>query len=211
MVSEVLNIVTRSLWISGTATAISMCWSIPIAYYLARHRAESVVAISEGLVGIPTVLLGLLLYFLLSRSGPLGFLNLLYTPYAIIVGESILVTPLIISTSYRVLRYSIEVFEELALSLGASERQAAILAMKEALPGILSSFAMAFSRAVGELGIALMVGGNIEGYTRVMTTAIALEVARGSFELATMLGVVLVSITVSIAIAIRIVKRYSWV
>jgi len=206
--SEVVEIAIRSITISGFATLLASSWSIPIAYILAtRCRSELIISIVEAVVGIPTVLVGLLLYLLLSSSGPLGFLHMLYTPQAIVVGEAILITPLIISTSYRVLRNIVDTYGELALSLGASERQAMLLTLRESLPGILASTIMGFSRAIGELGIALIVGGNIRGYTRVLTTAIALEVSKGEFEKAVALGIVLVSITITISIVLKVLKR----
>ncbi|HIP65338.1 MAG TPA: ABC transporter permease subunit [Pyrodictium sp.] len=206
--SEVVEITIRSITVSGSATLLASSWSIPIAYILAtRCRSELVISVVEAVVGIPTVLIGLLLYLLLSSSGPLGFLHMLYTPQAIVVGEAILITPLIISTSYRVLRNVVDTYGELALTLGASERQAMLLTLRESLPGILASIIMGFSRAIGELGIALIVGGNIRGYTRVLTTAIALEVSKGEFEKAIALGTVLVVITITISIVLRLLKR----
>ena len=156
---------------------------------------------------MPTVLVGLLFYFLFSSQGPLGFLHLLYTPQAIIVGESVLITPLLVSTGYRVLRGAVETYGELALSLGATEGQALGLVVRESLPGLLGSLVMGFSRAIGELGVALLVGGNIRGYTRVLTTAIALEVSKGSFEKAVALGCVLVAIALGVAVAVRLASR----
>ncbi len=202
-------IILRTLWISGTAVTLSLLWSLPLAYLLSRKPglAKIMVPVFDALIGVPTVLIGLVLYMLFSSRGLLGFLGLLYTPYAIIIGEAILVTPLITSTTYHVLNNVINTYGELALTLGATDKQAMMVALREGLPGVLASTAMAFSRASGELGIALMVGGNIKGYTRVMTTAIALEVSRGEFESAVMLGVVLVVIVVSTSIAIRFLQR----
>ena len=207
---EVLEIAIRSITVSGLATFFASSWSIPFAYILAtRRESELIISIIEAVVGIPTVLVGLLLYFLLSSSGPLGFLHMLYTPQAIIMGEAILITPLIVSTSYRVLKNVVNTYGELALSLGASERQAMLLALRESLPGILASTIMGFSRAIGELGVALIVGGNIRGYTRVLTTAIALEVSKGEFEKAVALGTILVSIATTISIVLKVLKRLS--
>jgi tungstate transport system permease protein len=196
--------------VSGTATLLASVWSIPTSYVLTLKRRVGVVeAVIESLVGIPTVLLGLLLYILLSSSGPLAPLGikLLYTPQAIILGESILVTPLMISTSYRVLKNSVVMYSELALSLGASKTQVMTLVIKESLPGVVASIIMSFSRALGELGIAMMVGGNISGYTRVMTTAIALGVARGEFEEAIALGLVLMAIMVVISVTLKLINK----
>jgi tungstate transport system permease protein len=196
--------------VSGTATLLASVWSLPTSYVLTLKRRVGVVeAVIESLVGIPTVLLGLLLYLLLSSSGPLAPLGikLLYTPQAIILGESILVTPLMISTSYRVLKNSVVMYSELALSLGASKTQVMTLIVKESLPGVVASIIMSFSRALGELGIAMMVGGNISGYTRVMTTAIALGVVRGEFEEAIALGLVLMAIMVVISVTLKLINK----
>jgi tungstate transport system permease protein len=196
--------------VSGTATLLASVWSLPTSYVLTLKRRVGIVeAVIESLVGIPTVLLGLLLYILLSSSGPLAPLGikLLYTPQAIILGESILVTPLMISTSYRVLKNSVVMYGELALSLGASKTQVMTLIVKESLPGVVASIIMSFSRALGELGIAMMVGGNISGYTRVMTTAIALGVARGEFEEAIALGLVLMAIMVVISVTLKLINK----
>lgn len=206
--NEFVATILRSIYISGTATLLASMWSIPTAYVmLIRCRKIFIEAVIESLVGIPTVLLGLLLYLLLSSSGPLGFLDLLYTPTAIIIGESILVTPLIISTCYRSLKDVVNLYYELALSLGASRYQRLKLIFTQFTPNIVASVIMSFSRAVGELGIAVMVGGNIRGYTRVMTTAIALEVAKGNFEEAIALGLILLLIVISVSIVAKLLAR----
>ncbi|HDN75723.1 MAG TPA: ABC transporter permease subunit [Acidilobales archaeon] len=206
--AEVLEITIRSIMISGGAVLLSSTWSLPLAYITSiKVRGELIPSILEALIGMPTVLLGLLLYFLLSSQGPLGFMRMLYTPQAIILGQALLITPLIIATSYRILRYSIETYGELALSLGASKGQAMIIAFRESIPGLLASLTMAFSRAIGELGIALIVGGNIKGYTRVLTTAIALEVSKGDFEKAVSLGMMLLLIMVVLALTIKSIRR----
>ena len=209
MVDEVLDTILRSVMVSGVATVLASLWSIPLAYMLVFRggRAPIIEAVVETLVGIPTVVLGLLLYMMFSSSGPLGFLGLLYTPQAIIIGEAILITPLIISISYRSIRETAHLYYELALSIGANRFQRMRLVVSQSLPGIVASCITGFSRAMGELGVAMMVGGNIRGYTRVMTTAIALEVARGGFEEAIVLGLVLLLITVSISIAVKLLTR----
>ncbi len=208
--TELLETTFRSLYISGTATLLAGSWSIPLAYMLSsRPGLRPVSHVFESLVGVPTVLIGLLLYLLLSRQGPLGFLNLLYTPQAIIIGEAILVTPLLVGISYRVLSYSVNTYGELALSLGATERQAMGIAVSQALPGLIGALVMGFSRAIGELGVALLVGGNIKGYTRTITTTIALEVSQGELFDAVQLGVVLVSIMVVTSLTLRLVRGVS--
>lgn len=199
-----LDVTLRSLYISSTATLLASLWSIPLSYLIAEKRLKGLAAVFEALVGVPTVLIGLLLYLILSKQGPLGGLDLLYTPTAIIIGEAILVTPLIVGASHRILANAIETYGELALSLGASRLQAGLLAVRESIPGLATSLAMAFSRAVGELGVALLVGGNLKGYTRTLSTAIALEVSMGTFDNALKLGAVLLTLTLGVTILVRV-------
>ena len=205
MSETIVEIAARSIIVSGAATLLSSTWSLPASIMLAERRDLSRIALPvlESMVGIPTVLIGLLLYLLLSSSGPLGFLGLLYTPQAIIIGQSILVTPLMISISYRVLSMASKTYGELAETLGATVWQKRILVISQSAPGLIGAIIMSFSRAIGELGIALMVGGNISGYTRVMTTAIALEVSKGNYELAVSLGLILLAISSTISVMTR--------
>ncbi len=197
----------RSLAISGSATLLASTWSIPLAVKLVIGRDSKASRLALGLLNsltsVPTVVIGLVMYLILSRSGPLGFLNLLYTPVAIALGQAILVTPLIISTAAAALSGVHEGVWEMAIALGATERQAAGAMLSEALPSILTVVLLGFNRALGELGIALMLGGNIRGFTRVMTTAIALEVSRGEFELALSLSGILLSLAIVVNVAIR--------
>ncbi len=206
LASEVAEIVIRSVVISGSATLLASTWSIPLALRLALSKSRAGRAITDvlsALTSVPTVVIGLVLYLLLSRSGPLGFLGLLYTPVAVSIGQAILITPLITSMAIATLAESQERVWEMAISMGATERQAALTVLSESLPAIVTVVLLGFNRAVGELGIALMLGGNIRGMTRVMTTAIALEVAKGEFELALTLGGVLLAMTLSLNVLVR--------
>lgn len=179
-----------------------------LSYFLAlKERSRILETVIETLVGMPTVLLWLLLYYTFSSSGPLAPLRLLYTPQAIIIGESVLITPLIISMSYRLLRSVVKTYSELALSLGASRIQTMALVLRETMPGITASAVMGFSRAIGELGVTMMVGGNISGYTRVLTTAIALGVARREFEETVLLGLILLTITIAVTVALKCLSK----
>jgi len=209
MIDEIADITLRSLAVSGAATLLSASWSMPIACLMSRSdRLSSILSpMMEAVSGVPTVLIGLVMYMLLSRGGLLGPLQLLYTPYAIILGQAILVTPLMVATSFRVLLHSYRRYGELAASLGATEFQKMGLVLSESIPGLIASVMISFSRAVGELGVALMLGGNIRGYTRVMSTAIALEVSRGEFEKALTLGAILLAIVMAIALSIRLSRR----
>ena len=203
---ELLTIVLRSVSVSGLAVLLSSTWSIPLALRLtltSSKLGKMVEDLVNALTSIPTVVLGLLLYMLLSRSGPLGFLGLLYTPYAIVVGQAILVTPLITSIALTgLLKVKDEVWE-LLISLGAGRRQVSQALVREGLHQILSSILLGFNRALGELGVALTVGGNVRGLTRVMTTAIALEVSRGEYELAVSLGLILLTVSLALTLVVR--------
>ncbi|MET1160359.1 MAG: ABC transporter permease [Thermoprotei archaeon] len=210
---DLLGIITRSAWISGTATLLASTWSIVIAYYSTRsHILKSLlIPVFEALIGIPTVLVGLLVYMLVCVKCPLGFTGLLYTPYAIMLGQAILITPLITAVVYRVFEETSKTYGELVLSLGGSEKQVFATVIYQSLPGVIAGIVMGFSRAIGELGIALLVGGNIRGYTRVVSTAIALMVSQGDLEGAMMLGLVLVLLTIGVSLAIRSFRRiYEW-
>lgn len=195
-----------------SATILALTWSIPFSIRIAsmKHRVKGVIiSVFNALLGLPTVLVGLLLYLIFSRSGPLGFLKLLYTPQIIIIGQAILITPLLVSLMYEVFSKALTEYWELALSLGASRSQAYKTIIREVSSDILTISLIGFSRAIGELGVALIVGGNIKGYTRVLTTAIALEVEKGEFSVAVVLGLLLFITVLSIILSIRFIKRRS--
>lgn len=208
MLNEVVEILVRSLALSGAATVLAAAWSVPaaLALVVCESRASRLIQdILNSLVGIPTVVLGLFLYTVLSRSGPLGFLGLLYTPAAIVIGQAILITPLVVSVAASSLAKVKERVWEVALSLGATRTQAAITVAHEGLSLLVRSVLVGFNRAIGELGVALMVGGNIKNFTRVMTTAIALGVMKGEYELALALGAILLTVSAVVTIVIRVV------
>lgn len=203
---ETGEIVLRSIFVSGLATVLASTWSLPLAFLLLISESKMGKILQDvfnSLVSIPTVVLGLLLYLTFSRAGPLGIFSLLYTPCIISIGQAILITPLMISFLTSSLGKVKEAVWETAIALGASKFQASITVLKEGYLQLVRSILVGFNRAIGELGVALMVGGNIRGYTRVMTTAIALEVSKGNFTLAIMLGVVLLTTTLTITVMVR--------
>ncbi len=202
---SLLDITLRSIMISGSATLLALAWSLPLAYILAVSKpGRRLTTVLEAIVGVPTVFIGLLLYILLSRTGPLGFLGLLYTPQAIIIGEAVLVTPLITAVSYRILSTALEEYGETVRTLGASEAQVFQAIARESLPGLVAAAVMGFSRAIGELGVALIVGGNIKGYTRTITSSISLYVSQGELEAAIKLGIVLLALSIGVGLAVRL-------
>jgi len=212
--SIIPEIVLRSLKVSGLATILASMIGIPIGILISLTNfkgKELVKSIFNAFLGIPTVVMGLILYLLLAPKGPLGFLGLLYTEMGIAFGQMLLILPIVISiTATSIEQVSKEVYE-LALTLGASKTQAMLKVLDEALPGIFLASIAAFNRAISELGIALMIGGNIFVYeglanTRVMTTAIQMHVARGEIDIAIILGIILLTIVFIVTIIMNIVK-----
>ena len=207
---EVLGITLRSLYISGAATLLAASWSIPVGLLISlkEFRGKRILkGMFNALLGVPTVGLGLILYLLLSKSGPLGVLHLLYTPGAIILGQAILITPIMVSFSVSAIEGVGVEIRDLARTLGASESEVSFTVLREALQGVLLAVIASFNRAIAELGVALMLGGNIAGLTRVLTTSIALETARGNFELSIALTIVLLLIVFTLNFAVNLLKR----
>ncbi len=207
---EVLSVATRSLYVSGLATLLSFCWGLPIALVIGLssfHGKRLVRGFFNALLGIPTVALGLILYLLLSKSGPLGIFQLLYTPLGISIGQSILITPILVSfTSSAVESTDVEL-RDLAKTLGASRLQTHFTIMREALWGVTLAVIASFNRAFAELGIAMMIGGNIRYVTRMLTTSIALETARGDIPFSIALAIILMAIVFSITVSINFLRR----
>lgn len=205
-----VEITMRSLAISGLATLAACLWSIPLGALigLGRFRGRLLLrGVFNALLGIPTVTLGLVLYLLISKSGPLGFLHLLYTPTAIILGQAILVTPILVSFIANSLEAVDPDVRRLALTLGSSETEAVLAVFNESLEGVLLAITAGFNRAIAELGIALMVGGNIRGVTRILTTYIALETNRGEVALGIAFAMVLLSIVGAVNLSVNFLQR----
>ncbi len=206
----VYGIAIRSLFFSGLATILAILWATPISMLLGLKNfpGKSIIkSVFTTLIGLPTVALGLFLWLILYKGGPLGFLGLLYTPGAIILGEALLVTPLIVSIAIDAIEAVDPEMMNLAKTLGASESQASIAVLKEAINGILFSDAAGFNRAIAELGVALMVGGNLERLTDVLTTATATYTARADFSNAIALSVILLLIVFGINSIIIIARN----
>lgn len=207
---EVLSITALSLYTSGSATLLSCAWSLPIGALLGLFKfpgRRGIRSFFNAMLGIPTVALGLFLYLLLSRSGPLGALQLLYTPWGIILGQSILISPIVVSFSSGALESVDAELKDLAKTLGASGLQTALAIIREASGGIALAILAAFNRAISELGIALMIGGNIRYATRVLTTAISLETAKGEIALSMALAIILMAIVFSMTLAMELFRR----
>ena len=207
------GIVYRSLFFSGTAIILATLWGTPIAMLLGLKdfRGKTIVkTVVNSLIGLPTVVLGLVLFLVFSKGGPLGALELLYTPGGIILGEAILVTPILISITTTAIEAVDPEILNLAKTLGASESQASIAVLKEAINGVILSNIASFNRAIAELGVALLVGGNIAGLTNILTTAISRYTARGELDLAMALGIMLMIIVFLVNAVIILARKAQW-
>ncbi len=200
-------IIFRSIYISSIAALLAFIVGLFIVVFLLKAPARvsrNALGVFEGLVGIPPIVVGVFMYMLLYPGGPLGPLRLLYTPTAIIIGEFLVALPLAVVFMHRPLESLWRDLTELVESLGAPKSKAVPLVLRESPPILLTAYLVSFSRAIGELGVALIVGGGIEGVTNVMTTAIALETSLGNYEVALKLGIILVLIAVSLILVLRL-------
>jgi len=200
---RIFEITLRSLFISSAATLFAVLWGIPIALFLGTRNFRGKLFVKgffNTMIGIPTVGLGLILFLIFSKAGPLGLLRLLYTPAAIIIGEAILIMPIIISFATTAIESVDPEIINLAKTLGASDDQASFAVLKEAINGILTAGIASYNRAIAELGIALMVGGNITGWTEVLTTTISNETAKGNLELSIALAIILLALVFGITL-----------
>ena len=207
---ELLNIIVLSLEVSGIALIVASCLGVPAgsALGLKKFRGRGfLISLSNAFMGLPPVVVGLFVYLLLSRRGPLGFMGLLYSPSAMIVAQAILIFPIVTSLCHSAVVSVDPIIRQAAFTLGATPWQTSLTVMREARYGILSGIIAGLGRAMGEVGAILIVGGNIAGYTRVMTTTIALETDKGNFELALALGIILVIISVLINIGLHLIQR----
>jgi tungstate transport system permease protein len=214
---ELYGIVFRSFFFSGTAVILAILWGTPLALLIAlkEFRGKTVIkTILNTLIGLPTVVLGLILFLVFSRGGPLGFLGLLYTPGAIMIGQAILVTPILVSIGVTSIESVDPEIMNLSRTLGASESQTQIAVLKEAANGVVLSYLASFNRAIGELGVVLLVGGNIAGSglrTDVLTTAISRDTATGEIGLAVALGILLVTILFAINIIVVGLRKATYI
>lgn len=194
---KVVGAVAVSLQVALLATLLATVLGAPLGFVVGSGRFRARRALEVALntaTALPTVVVGLLVYGLLSRRGPLGGLELLYTRGAMVIGETVLVAPLMAALTMALVSGADPRIRETALTLGASRLGAAWAVLRELRRGALAAVATGFGRLISELGVALMVGGNIEHATRTMTTAIALETGKGEFALALALGFILLGV-----------------
>ena len=201
-----VEITLLSLQVTITAVAIATVIGVPLAAWLAVNRfrwRRATIAVLNALMGLPPVVVGLIVYMLLSRSGPFGVFGLLFTPTAMIIAQVIIVTPIVASISHQALRDLWADYHDLLISLNTTRRQRMRTLVWDARRSLLTATLAGFGRAIGEIGAIMIVGGNIDHVTRVLTTAIALETSKGNFALALGLGFILIALAILINLAIH--------
>lgn len=206
---ELIRITKLSLYISLTATLIASLIAIPVGgiiYYYEFRGKRTIINLIQTLYSIPTVLVGLFLFLLISKQGPFGFLNLLFTPTGMVVGQTLLILPILIGFSITALVGVSVQIKELAISLGASTYQTIVTIIKEARYAIMGAVILGFGRAISEVGVSILIGGNIRGLTRTFTTAISLETSRGNLVLSIALGFILLSLALIINFLLNYVQ-----
>lgn len=204
--AETWGIIARSLGFSFAATLFSLVPGIPLGIWLswkATPRRKTIASLVHATSALPTVVIGLFAYSLLSRSGPLGNFGFLYAPPGVIFGQCLLATPLVASVTYAGLSRIDPRFRETLATFGAPAGLRFAETVREGRTGILAALVLSFGRVTGEVGVSMMLGGNIKGYTRTMTTAIALDAAKGEFERAISLGLVLLAIAIAVNLAVN--------
>lgn len=205
---ELAEIVLLSLFVSGVAIVVSMAIGVPAGIFLGLHRfpgrAFLVTLVNTGM-GLPPVVVGLGVFLLLARSGPLGGLDLLYTPWAMVLAQVVIAAPLVVGITLAAIQGLDERLHLQILSLGASRAQLYLKLVKEARLSLVAALAAGFGSIISEVGAVMMVGGNIKGQTRVMTTAIVLETRQGEFAGAVVLAAIL------LALALGINWLFTWV
>jgi tungstate transport system permease protein len=209
--SELLGIVALSMRVSLSASVVALLIGAPFGAWLAivkfRGR-QAIIVLTNALLGLPPVVVGLALYLLLSRSGPLGSAGLLFTPTAMVIAQTLLATPIVVALVHRPSAVLWAEYADLAHTDGLSRPRSIALLFALARSSLLTAFLAAFGRAIAEVGAIIIVGGNIRGYTRTMTTAIALETSKGDLPLALGLGLILLTLSVAVStVAFLLVGR----
>jgi len=201
--AEVWSITARSLAVSLTATCLGALIAIPIAcliHFNSFRGKGTLVTVLQTFYALPTVLIGLLVYLWFTGPGPLGFLHLMFTPTLMVIGQTVLILPLVIGLTISALNGVGPELRETALSLGAGRIQMARTVLLEARYAVLTAVLIGFGRAIAEVGAAIILGGNIKGYTRILTTAITLETSMGNLERSMALGLILLGVALVVII-----------
>jgi tungstate transport system permease protein len=207
---DVVSAVETSLGVALWSVLFASVVGVPVGIAVALGKfpmKRTVRIVLNSLMAMPTVVIGLLAYGLLSRQGPLGFLGLLFTPGAMIIGQAILATPIVANYTVSAMQGADERILPTALTLGASSVQSMLQLAREVRFGIMAAVIAGFGRVISEVGVAMMLGGNIRFFTRTMTTAIALETSKGEFAFGLALGVILMAVSFAINVFLTVVQE----
>jgi tungstate transport system permease protein len=207
---KLVEIVLLSLRVSLSAVGVAALFGFPLGAAIAVGRfpgRRTVIVFLNALMGLPPVVVGLLIYLLLSRAGPLGSMGILFTPAAMVVAQTVLILPIIAALSRQAIEDAWNEYEEQLRSLGAGRAGAALTLLWDARFSLLTTVLAGFGRAAAEVGAVIIVGGNIDGVTRVMTTTIALETSKGDLPLALGLGIILIAIIITVNAAAYLTKE----
>ncbi|MDV7144913.1 ABC transporter permease [Tropicimonas sp. TH_r6] len=208
--ADLIEISLRSLHVTLTAVLVAATIGIPLGAWLAvkrfRHR-RAAIATLNALMGLPPVVVGLIVYLMLSRSGPFGVFGLLFTPTAMIIAQVIILTPLVASIAHQAMREMWAEYHDLLISLNTTRSQRIRALVWDGRRALLTAALAGFGRGIGEVGAIMIVGGNIDHATRVLTTAIALETGKGEFALALALGFVLIGLAIAVNWFIHTLSR----
>jgi tungstate transport system permease protein len=207
---EVMQIAGRSLAISATSSTIAALICLPLATVIHFNKfrgKRTLINIVQTMFSLPTVAVGLFVFVLFSSAGPLGGFGIMFSPPAMVIGQVILISPIMLGLAISALSGVDKTIADTAVSLGANRFQMALVTIREARFAVLAALIMGFGRAISEVGLSLMVGGNIRGYTRTITTAISLETSKGDLELALALGIILIFIALVINIVLNRIQQ----
>jgi tungstate transport system permease protein len=207
---KLAEIVLLSLRVSLTAVVLASVLGLPLGAAIAVGRfpgRQGLIVVLNALMGLPPVVVGLVVYLLLSRAGPLGHLGILFTPAAMVVAQTILILPIVAALSRQVIEDAWQEYREQLRSLGAGPYTSAITLLWDTRFSLVTIVLAGFGRAAAEVGAVMIVGGNIDGVTRVMTTAIALETSKGDLPLALGLGIILLTLVLVLNAAAYWVKE----
>ncbi len=207
---EVMAIAGRSLAISATSSTLAALICLPLATVIHFNKfrgKRTLINIIQTMFSLPTVAVGLFVFVLFSSAGPIGGLDILFTPAVMVIGQVILISPIMLGLTISALSGVDKTIADTAVSLGASRFQMAAVTIREARFAVLAALIMGFGRAISEVGLSLMVGGNIQGFTRTITTAISLETSKGDLELALALGIILIVIALIINIVLNRIQQ----
>lgn len=208
--ANLVEITLLSLQVSLGAAAVGSVIGLPLGAWLAINRfpaRRTVIALLNAMMGLPPVVVGLIVYVLFSRSGPLGVLGMLFTPTVMVIAQVIIITPIIASVAHQAIRELWADYHDLLISLEANRVQRVATLLWDGRRALMTASLAGFGRGIGEVGAIMIVGGNIDHATRVLTTAIALETGKGEFDMALALGFVLIGLAIAVNLALHVLSR----